>query len=95
MQAVAVAIAKATWAWVRGKCEEAMREVFGAGRSVQAGEVETPAMAAEARREARRGAESDEEGDGGDGAQDSARVRVRNTYILSHKALSVAPRSYA
>jgi len=48
MQAVAVAIAKATWAWVRGKCEEAMREreVLGAGRGVQAGEVETPAMAA-------------------------------------------------
>ena len=40
----------ATWAWVRGKCEEAMREVLGAGRGVQAGEVETPAMAAEAGR---------------------------------------------
>ena len=39
MQAVAVAIAKATWAWVRGKCEEAMREVLGAGRGIQAGEV--------------------------------------------------------
>ena len=74
MQAVAVAIAKATWAWVRGKCEEAMREVLGAGRGVQAGEVETPAMAAETRRETRQGAESDEEGDGGDGAQDSERV---------------------
>jgi hypothetical protein len=35
-----VAIAKATWNWVRGKCEEAMGEVLGAGRSVQAGEVE-------------------------------------------------------
>ena len=33
---------------VRGKCEEAMREVLGAGRGVQAGEVEAPAMAAEA-----------------------------------------------
>ena len=79
------------------KCEEAMREVLGAGRGVQAGEVETPAMAAEAGRETRRGAESDEESDGCDGAQDSARVsvRVRNTYIilLSRKALSVAPRS--
>ena len=75
MQAVAVAIAKATWAWVRGKCEEAMREVLGAGRGVQAGEVETPAMAAEAGRETRRGAESDEESDGCDGAQDSARVQ--------------------
>ena len=54
MQAVAVAIAKAAWAWVRevrGKCEEAMREVLGAGRGVQAGEVETPAMAAEAGRD--------------------------------------------
>jgi hypothetical protein len=71
---VAIAIPKATWAWVRGKCEEAMREVLGVGRGVQAGEVETPAMAAEARRETRRGAESDEEGDGGDGAQDSERV---------------------
>ena len=56
-----------------------MREVLGAGRGVQAGEVETPAMAAEAGR-ARWGAESDEESDGCNGAQDSARVRVRNTY---------------
>ena len=47
---------------------------------MQAGEAETPAMAAEARRETRRGAEGDEEGDGGDGAQDSERVRLRNTY---------------
>ena len=37
-------------------------------------------MAAEAGQETRRGAESDEESDGCDGAQDSARVRVRNTY---------------
>ena len=83
MQAVAVAVAKATWAWVRGKCEEAMREVLGVGRGVQAGEVETPAMAAEAGPETRRGAESDEESDGCNEAQDSARVhhvRVRNTY---------------
>ena len=35
------------------KCEEAMREVLGAGRGVQAGEVEIPAMAAEAGREGR------------------------------------------
>ena len=49
-------------------------------RGVQAGEVETPAMAAEAGRETRRGAESDEESDGCDGAHDSARVRIRNTY---------------
>ena len=47
---------------------------------MQAGEVETPAMAVEAGRETRRGAESDEESDGCDGAQDSARVRIRNTY---------------
>ena len=83
-----MAIAKATWAWVRGKCEEAMREVLGAGRGVQAGEVETPAMAAEARRDTRRGAEGDEEGDGGDGVPDSERV------ILSRKALSFVPRSF-
>jgi hypothetical protein len=44
MQAVAVAIAKTTLAWVRGKSEEAMREMLGAGRGVQAGEVETPAI---------------------------------------------------
>ena len=56
-----------------------MREVLGARRGVQAGEVETPAMAAEAGRETRRGAESGEESDECDGAQDSARVRVRNT----------------
>ena len=56
-----------------------MREVLGAGRGVQASEVEIPAMAklpikfllaAEAGRETRRGAESDEESDGCDGAQD-------------------------
>ena len=57
-------------AGLRGKCEEAMREVLGAGRGVQAGEVEIPAMAAEAGRETRQGAESDEESDGCDGAQD-------------------------
>ena len=58
-----------------------MREVLGAGRGVQAGEVETPAMAAEARREMRLGAEGDEEGDGCDGVQDdSERVGLRNTY---------------
>ena len=59
-----------------------MREVLGAGRGVQAGEVESPAMAAEAGRETRWGAESDEESDGCDGAQDSERVRVRNTYYI-------------
>ena len=42
---------------------------------IQAGEVETPAMAAEAGRETRRGAESDEGSDGCNEAQDSARVR--------------------
>ena len=77
MQMVAVATAK--WNWVRGKCEEAMREVLGAGRGVQAGEVEIPAKAVEAGRETRQGAESDEESDGCDGAQDCERVRVRNT----------------
>jgi hypothetical protein len=51
--------------------DEAMREVLGAGRGVQAGEVETPAMAAEARRETRLGAEGNEEGDGGDGVQEN------------------------
>jgi hypothetical protein len=45
--------------------------VLGAGRGVQAGEVETPAMAAGARREARHGAGGDEEDDGGDGVHDS------------------------
>ena len=55
---------------------------------VQAGEVETPAMmAAEAGRETRPGAESDEESDGCDGA------RTGTQHILSRKALSVAPRS--
>jgi hypothetical protein len=38
---------------VRGKYEEAMGEVLGAGRSVQAAEVEVPAMAAEVERETR------------------------------------------
>ena len=54
----------------------------------------TPAMAAaEARRETRLGAGGDVEGDGGDGAQDSERVRLRNILILriSRKALSVVP----
>jgi hypothetical protein len=38
-----------------------MREVLGVGRGVQAGEVEIPAMAAEAGRETRQGAESREQ----------------------------------
>jgi hypothetical protein len=46
---------------------------------VQAGEAEIPAMAAEVGRETRQGAESDEESDGCDRAQDCERVRVRNT----------------
>jgi hypothetical protein len=33
---------KATWAWVKGESKEAMKEVLGARRDVQAGEVETP-----------------------------------------------------
>ena len=55
MQAVAVAIAKTMWAWgKRGKCEETMREMLGAGRGVhvQAGEIE---MAAEAQKERQAG----------------------------------------
>jgi hypothetical protein len=54
-----------------------MREVLGAGRGVQAGEVEIPAMAAEAGSETRQGAASDEESDGCDGAQD-----CNTTYYL-------------
>jgi hypothetical protein len=46
-----------------------MREVLGAGRGVQAGEVEIPALAAEAGSETRQGAASDEESDGCDGAR--------------------------
>jgi hypothetical protein len=65
-----------------------MREVLGAGRGVQAGEVETLAMAAEAGRETRRGAERDEENDGCDGG-----TRLQHNR-LSRKALSFAPRSY-
>ena len=68
-----------------------MREGLGAGRGVQGGEVETPAMAAEAGRETRRGAESDEESDGCDGAQDSARVRIRNTYFKPQGFISRPP----
>ena len=53
---------------------------------VQTGEAARPAMVVEARGERRGrgsrgwGAESDEESDGCNGAQVSARVRVRNTY---------------
>jgi hypothetical protein len=47
-----------------------MREVLGAARGVQAGEVEIPAMTAEAGRETRQGAASDKESDRCDGAQD-------------------------
>jgi hypothetical protein len=56
---------------------------------VEAGEAEIPAMAAEAGRETRQGAESDEESDGCDGAQD---CNLQHN-ILSRKALSFAPRS--
>ena len=60
---------------VRGKSEEAMREVLGAGRGVQADAVETPAMAAEARRERRQGVilEGEEEGDRGDSSDSNLR----------------------
>ena len=44
--------------------------MLGAGRGVQAGEVEIPAMAAEAGRETRQGAESDEESGGCDKVKD-------------------------
>ena len=53
---------------------------MGGDGASEAGEVETPAMAAEAGRETRRGEESDEESDRCNEAQDSARVRVRNTH---------------
>jgi hypothetical protein len=68
-----------------------MREVLGAGRGVQAGEVETPSMAAEAGRETRRGAESDEESDGCNEAQDSARVHVCKNYGC---ATHIKPQGY-
>ena len=72
---VCVSLCTATWAWVRGKCKEAMREVLGAGRGVQAGEVETPAMAAERqRREERRGGEQ--------------RAMRRATEAMGHKTAS-------
>jgi hypothetical protein len=48
------------WAWVKGESEDAMREALGAGRGVQTGEVETPAMAAGARQATWHGAEGDE-----------------------------------
>ena len=62
---------------------------------MQAGEVETPAMAAEAGRETRREAESDEESDGCNEAQDSARVHTctGTQHTVSRKAIPVAPRS--
>ena len=61
---------------------------------MQAGEVETPAMAAEARRETRLGAEGDEEGDGGDGAQDSERVRI-GLSITQHIILQVTSNAHS
>jgi hypothetical protein len=89
MQMVAVAIAKATWNWVRGKCdEEAMREVLGAGRGVQASEVETPAMAAEAGSETRQGAASDEESGRCDGAQGT---RLQHNILRAAKGFIIRP----
>jgi hypothetical protein len=58
-----------------------MREVLGAGRGVQAGEVEILAMTAAAGSETRQGAASDEESDGCDGAQDVQ----HNTRHTTHK----------
>ena len=52
---------------------------------MQAGEVEIPAMAAEAERETRQGAASDEESDGCDGAQDC------NTTYLAERLLIRSP----
>ena len=68
---------------LRGKSDEAMRQVSGAGRGVQAGEGETPAMVAGARRETRHGAKGDEEDDGGDGYMTvtSAYDYASHTYI--------------
>jgi len=63
MQAVAVAIAKATWALGKREVRGGHGRGIGGGASVQAGEVETPARTAEARRETMLGAEGDEEGD--------------------------------
>ena len=60
--------------------ERAERVTAAAAHAPERLAVICTAMAAEAGRETRRGAESDEESDGCDGAQDSARVRVRNTY---------------
>jgi hypothetical protein len=62
-----------------------MREVLGAGRGVQAGEeveicVHVPAMAAEAGRETRQGAASDEESDGCDGAQCNTTYKAERLY---------------
>ena len=58
----------------------------------QAGEVETPAMAAEALREMRQGAEGDEEGNGGDGVHDSERVGLSDaTHIKPHGFTSRPP----
>ena len=51
----------------------------------------TTAMAAEARRETRLGAEGDEEGDGGDGVY--TLLVVTQIHVLSRKALSFVPRS--
>jgi hypothetical protein len=66
-----------------------MREVLGAGRGVQAGEVETLAMAARARRATRQGAEGDEEGDGGNGVHDSDERRARTLMITHHIRLYI------
>jgi hypothetical protein len=71
-----------------------MREVLGAGRGVQAGEVEVPAMAAEAEKETRQGAESDEESNGCDGAQDCERVYkylLDCLPALTHPSLGLEP----
>jgi hypothetical protein len=67
-----------------------MREVLGAGRGVQAGEVEIPAMAAEARDAA--GRESNEER--GERRMRRGTRLQHNISLLSRKALSFGPRSF-
>jgi hypothetical protein len=63
-----------------GKSEGARREVLGAGRGVQAGKVETPAITSdEAGSRGRRGA-----GDGGDGVRLSLNYAYAYAYALLH-----------
>ena len=56
------------------ECAEVMREVLGARRGEQAGEVTRPAMATVARGERRQRAEGGDEGDRADEAHGSERA---------------------